>query len=163
VGTGRFPPSVGDTIAGNTERYYSPPQYVQSPANLEPLPSFAPPTSDPAPPMNSFFRFMKVAARFFLVVGLIVTTSMAVVFSQQADHARRERGELERQARTRASRENANGRAQNAWDQMEEALILSQEASEKAADAGATLTVSDERPVNLDRFAYPKAETEAKV
>jgi len=113
--------------------------------------------------MNSFFRFMKGAYRFLLVVALIVTTSMAVFFSQQADHARRERGELERQARTRADRENANGRAQTAWNQMEEALILSQEAAEKAADAGATLTISDQRPVNLDKFAYPKAETEAKV
>src|SRR5262249_36540407 len=163
VGTGRFPPSVGDTIAGNTERYYSPPQYVPVPANPEPLPSMSPPTPAPSSWMKSFFRFMKGAYRFLLVAGLIVTTAVAVYFAQEADHARRESYESRRRADERANRENANDRARYAWDQMEEALILSQEAAEKAADAGATLTISDEKPVNLDKFAYPKAETEAKV
>jgi len=163
VGTGRFPPSVGDTIAGNTERYYSPPQYVPVPVNLDPLPTIEPPKPAQSSWMKSFFRFMKGAYRFLLVAGLILTTAMAVHFAQEADQANRERNEAQRRADARADRENANGRARNAWDQMEEALILSQEAAEKAADAGATLTISDQRPVNLDKFAYPKAETEAKV
>jgi len=163
VGTGRFPPSVGDTIAGNTERYYSPPQYIPSPANLEPFPSMAPPKSGSSSWMKSFFRFMKGAYRFFLVAGLIVTTAMAVHFSQEANQARRDNYESQRRDRARADRENANSRALNAWYQMEEAQILSQEAAEKAADAGATLAISDQRPVNLDKFAYPKAEIEAKV
>ncbi|HEX2490945.1 MAG TPA: zinc ribbon domain-containing protein, partial [Blastocatellia bacterium] len=35
VGTGRLAPSIGDTIAGDTERYYSPPQYAAAQANIE--------------------------------------------------------------------------------------------------------------------------------
>lgn|SRR5215468_3063047 len=163
VGTGRFPPSVGDTIAGNTERYYTPPQYVPSPANLEPLPSFAPLKSASSSWMKSFFRFMRGAYRFLLVAGLIVTTGMAVFFAQEANHERYRNWEQQNKARERAGRENANGRAQKAWDQMEEALILSQEAAEKANDAGATLTISDENRIDLDKYAYPNAETEAKV
>ncbi|MGH9850696.1 MAG: hypothetical protein ACREBD_12730 [Blastocatellia bacterium] len=163
VGTGRFPPSVGDTIAGNTERYYSPPHYAPAPANVEQHPSFAPLKSVSFSWLKSFSRFMKGAFAFLLVVALIVTTSMAVYFSQEADHERRRNNELDHRSRVRASRENANSRAQDAWEQMEEALILTQEAAEKAAGAGATLTISDEKPVDLDKYAYPNAEIEAKV
>jgi hypothetical protein len=88
---------------------------------------------------------------------------MAVYFSQEADHERRRNNELDHRSRVRASRENANSRAQDAWEQMEEALILTQEAAEKAAGAGATLTISNEKPVDLDKYAYPNAEIEAKV
>jgi len=113
--------------------------------------------------MKSFFRFMRGAYRFLLVAGLIVTTGMAVFFAQEANHERYRNWEQQNKARERAGRENANGRAQKAWDQMEEALILSQEAAEKANDAGATLTISDENRIDLDKYAYPNAETEAKV
>jgi len=163
VGTGRFPPSVGDTIAGNTERYYSPPQYAPALANLEQIPSIAPPISASFSWMKSFFRFMKGAYRFLLVAGLIVTTGMAVFWSQEADHARRDRDELQRKNQTRANGGNANSQAQNAWENMDEAIILAQEAAEKSADAGATLTFGDDTPIDLDKYAYPHAETEAKV
>lgn len=187
VGTGRFPPSVGDAIAGDTERYYSPPQYASAPANIERSlqrvvagagdqpqyasapanierpPSFAPITPAAPSRLKPFSRFMKGMFTFLLVGALLVTTGMAVYWSQEADHERRRNDEFERRAQTRAGRENANGRAQDAWEQMEEALILSQEASEKAAGAGATLTISDGGPVDLDRYAYPNAEIEAKV
>src|SRR5262245_47973107 len=49
VGTGRFPPSVGDMIAGDTERYYSTPQYVApAPAKFE-----RPPASPAYAPLNA--------------------------------------------------------------------------------------------------------------
>lgn len=163
VGTGRFPPSVGDTIAGNTERYYSPPQYTPSPAIPERLPIFEPLKFSSFSWIKSFSSFMKGAFKFLLVAALIVTTCMAVYLSNEVDRARRYNDELQRRAQTRAGRENANGRAQVAWDQMEEALILSQEAAEKAAEAGATITTGDEKPVDLDKFAYENAEIEAKV
>jgi hypothetical protein len=67
VGTGRFPPSVGDTIAGNTERYYSPPHYAPAPANVEQHPSFAPLKSVSFSWLKSFSRFMKGAFAFMLV------------------------------------------------------------------------------------------------
>src|SRR5262245_3775072 len=162
VGTGRFPPSVGDTIAGNTERYYSPPQYAPSPANFESLPNFAPPKSASSSWMNTFFRFMKGAYRFLLVAGLIATTATAVFWAQEARRERERNYERQNRARERYDREN-NGRAQYAWDQMEEALILSQEAAEKAAEAGATLTTGDDKPIDLDKYAYENAEMEAKV
>lgn len=163
VGTGRFLPSVGDTIAGNTERYYSPPQYAPSPAIQERLLSFEPLKSNSFSWIKSFSSFMKGAFKFLLVAALIVTTGLAVFFAQEAEHARRRNYESEQRARERAGRENANGRAQYAWDQMEEALILAQEAAEKAGEAGATLTISDENQIDLDKYAYPNAETEAKV
>lgn len=163
VGTGRFPPSVGDTIAGNTERYYSPPQYAPPPVIPERITSYEPPKSDSFSWFKSFSVFMKGVSKFLLVGALLVATGLVVFFAQEADYARRRQNDAEQRARERPGRESANGRAQNAWDQMEEAIILSQEAAEKAAEAGATLTNGDERPIDLDKFAYDNAEIEAKV
>jgi hypothetical protein len=163
VGTGRFPPSVGDAIAADTERYYYPPQYVPAPANIERPVSFAPLKSDSSSRLKSFSRFMKGAFTFLLVTALVVTTGMAVFFSQEANQAQRRNYELENRARARAGGENANGRAQDAWQQMEEALQLSREAEEKAASVGATLMVSGDKPIDLDKYAYPGAQVEAKI
>lgn len=164
VGTGRFPPSVGDTIAGNTERYYSPPQYAPPPAIPERITSYEPPKSEPFSWFKSFSMFMRGFSKFLLVGALLVATGLAVFFAQEADRARGNNWDQQNRAnRERASRESANGRAQYAWDQMEEALILTQQASEIAADAGATLTSSDAPQIDLDKYAYPNAETEAKV
>jgi hypothetical protein len=160
VGTGR---SVGDTIAGDTERYYSAPQYVPAQANIERYPSFAPLKPASFSWLKSFSRFMKGMFLFLLVAALVVTTGMAVFFSQEANHQRRRNWELEERARTRAGGEQANGRAQNAWERMEEALQLSHEAAEKATSAGATLMIGDEKPIDLDKYAYPGAQVEAKI
>jgi hypothetical protein len=160
VGTGRFPPSVGDLLAADTERYYSPPQYASAPANIERPPRFAPP--NPASPswFKSFSRFMKGMFIFLIVGALLVTTGMAVFFSQEAKHARRRLAERDR---SRGGREQANGRAQDAWEQMEEALQLAHEAAEKAAGAGATLTIGGEKPIDLGKYAYPDAQVEAMI
>lgn len=162
VGTGRFSPSIVDTIAGDTERYYSPPQYAPAPANIERPPSFTPINLAPPSRLKSFSRLMKGMFTFLLVGALLVTTGMAVFFSQEANHERRRNHELEGRARGRAS-EQANGRAQDAWEQMEEALKLIHEAREKASGAGAELIVSDEKPLDLDKYAYPDAQVEAKI
>lgn len=163
VGTGRFPPSVGDAIAADTERYYYPPQYAPAPASIERSPSSAPLKSVSFSWLKSFSRFMKGAFTFLLVTALVVTTGVAVFFSQEAEHAQRRNYELENKARARAGGGHANGRAQNAWEQMEEALQLSHEAEEKAASVGATLMVGGERPVDLDKYVYPSAQVEAKI
>lgn len=173
VGTGRFPPSVGDTIAGDTERYYSPPQYASAPVNIERPPQYdSPPVNIERPPsfapfnppapsrFKSFSRFMKGMFTFLLVGALLVTTGMAVFFSQEADQARRE---LNRRDRSRDGGEHANGRAQDAWEQMEEALQLTHEAAEKAAAAGATLAISGDKQIDLGRYAYPDAQVEAMI
>jgi len=160
VGTGRLPPSVGDVIAADTERYYSPPQYASAPANIERPPTYAP--IDPAKPsrLKAFSGFMKGTFMFLLVAALLVTTVMAVRFSMEADEAWRR---LNEKVRSGEGREQAGGRAQNAWDQMEEALQLANEAAEKAARAGATLTISGEKPIDLNKYAYPGAQVESMI
>ena len=173
VGTGRFPPSVGDAIAGDTERYYSPPQYASAPVNIErppqyasaPVnierpPSFAPPNPPSPSRLMSFSRFMKGMFMFLLVGALLVTTGMAVFFSQEARQAQRRLWERDR---SRDGREQANGRAQDAWEQLEEALQLMHEAAEKASSAGATLANSGDKPIDLGRYAYPDAQVEAMI
>jgi hypothetical protein len=160
LGTGRFPPSVADVVAGETERYYSPPQYVSAPANIERAPSYAPAT--PAAPswLKLFSGFMKGMLAFLFIGALLVTTGLAVFFSQEADHARRRLSERDR---SRDGMEQANGRARDAWEQMEEALRLAHEAAEKAAGAGATLAISGEKPIDLGKYSYPDAQVEAMI
>jgi hypothetical protein len=167
VGTGRLAPSIGDTIAGDTERYYSPPQYAAAQANMErPQAYVERPTVyasiNPPPPtrFNSFSKFMKGMFMFLLVVALVVTTGIAVHFAMEAQQSRRELNERDRSG---DRMEQADGRAQNAWDQMEEALRLSHQAAKKAANAGATLTISGEKPIDLSKYSYPKAEVEAMI
>lgn len=174
VGTGRLAPSIGDTIAGDTERYYSPPQYAAAQANIERPPvyverppayverpmAYAPINPPPPSRFNSFSRFMKGMFMFLVFVALIVTTGVAVRFSMEADQARRE---LRERDGSSEGRERADGRAQNAWDQMEKALQLAHEAAEKAASAGATLTFSGEKQIDLSKYAYPDAQVEAMI
>jgi hypothetical protein len=162
AGTGKFPPSVSDVIGGETERYYNPPQYAPVAAAQDRPQYFTAPQSTSGSWFKSFFRFSKGAFSFLLIVALIVSTAMAVYFAHEADDQRRRTYELEDRARARAGRENANGRAQDAWDQMEEALLLTHEAAEKATAAGAELMVGDEKPIDLDKYAYPGAQVEAK-
>jgi hypothetical protein len=169
VGTGRLAPSIGDTIAGDTERYYSPPQYASAPANIERPsayserpPTFAPLNPNPATPsrLKAFSGLMKGLFMFLLVAALLVTTGVAIHFSQEAREARRRLWERDQSGN---GREQAGGRAQYAWDQMEEALQLSHQAAEKAARAGATLTVSGEKSIDLSKYTYPDAQVEAMI
>jgi hypothetical protein len=97
---------------------------------------------------------------FLLVAALLVTTGIAVRFSMEAEQFRRELRERERSG---DGREQADGRAQNAWDQMEEALRLAHRAAEKAASAGATLAINGEKPIDLSKYAYPNAQVEAMI
>lgn len=175
VGTGRFSPSIGDAIGGDTERYYTPPQYAPPPANIERPPAPAPvnvertPTYaliNPNPPapspsrFKSFSRFMKGVFTFLLFAGLVAATAAAVFFSQEAKY---ERWRARERAESVDNGQNANGRAQNAWDQMEEALELAHEAAEKASSAGATITLSGDKPIDLSKYAFPDAQVEAMV
>jgi hypothetical protein len=161
VGTGRFPPSVGDMIAGDTERYYSTPQYVApAPANIERPPVYAPLPLPPPSRLKSFSGFMKGFFIFLLVTALLITTGVAVRFAMEAEEAQRR---LNERVRSSEGREHAGGRAQKTWDQMEEALQLANEAAEKAAGAGATLTISGEKPIDLSKYAYPGAQVEAMI
>ncbi|HEV2668807.1 MAG TPA: zinc ribbon domain-containing protein [Blastocatellia bacterium] len=161
VGTGRFPPSVGDMIAGDTERYYSTPQYVApAPANIERPPVYAPLPLPPPSRLKSFSGFMKGFFIFLLVTALIVTTGIAIRMGMEADEARRR---LDERIRAIDGRERPDGRAQNAWEQMERALQLANEAAERAASAGATLSISGDKQIDLSKYAYPGAQVEAMI
>jgi hypothetical protein len=174
VGTGRLAPSIGDSIAGDTERYYSPPQYVAAQANIERPQAYVERTQayverptvyapiNPPPPtrFNSFSGFMKGLFMFLLVAALLATTVVAVISSMERDEARRR---LRERDNSEDRMEQADGRAQNAWDQMEEALRLAHRAAEKAASAGATLTISGEKPIDLSKYSYPNAQVEAMI
>ncbi len=103
---------------------------------------------------------MKRVFTFLLVVALIVTTGIAIHFGMEANEARRRLWERDR---SRDGREQADGRAQNAWDQMEEALQLAHQAAEKAASAGATLTIIGEKPIDLSKYSYHNAQVEAMI
>src|SRR5215510_5090031 len=81
VGTGRLPPSVGDVIAADTERYYSPPQYPSAPANIERPQAYAPLNLPPPSRLKTFSGLMKGMFMFLLVAALLLTTVMAVRFS----------------------------------------------------------------------------------
>jgi len=161
VGTGRFPPSVGDMIAGDTERYYSTPQYVApAPANIERPPVYVPLPLPPPSRLKSFSGFMKGFFIFLLVTALIVTTGIAIRMGMEADEARRR---LDERIRAIDGRERPDGRAQNAWEQMERALQLANEAAERAASAGATLSSSGDKQIDLSKYAYPDAQVEAMI
>jgi hypothetical protein len=161
VGTGRFPPSIGDVITANTERYYSPPQYAApAQANVERPPVYTPLLLQPPSRLKSFSGFMKGFFIFLLVTALIVTTGIAIRMNMEADEFRRR---LDERDRSRDGRERADGRAQIAWEQMERALQLANEAAERAASAGATITISGEKPVDLSKHKYPDAQVEAMI
>jgi hypothetical protein len=173
VGTGRFSPSIADAIGGDTERYYTPPQYAPAPPTIErpsaPATIERPPTYaliNPNPPapsrFDSFSRFMKGVFTFILFAGLVAATASAVFWAQEANGFRRRNFELEN-GRARSRGENANSRAQDSWQQMEEALQLAHEAAEKASSAGATITLSSDKPIDLSKYAFPDAQVEGMV
>jgi hypothetical protein len=178
IGTGRFGPSVGDVIAGETERYYYPPAYAPPPvtiahppnvanvANRPNLPNLAnmpPVKAGPSPWLASLSGFFKGMLLFTLVGVLMVATGLTVFFSQQADRERERRYQADNRARVRSGSDLANDRAQAVWNQMEEALKLIQEASEKAAGAGASLQAAGDKPVDLRKFAYRSAEADSII
>jgi len=163
AGTGRFPPSIGDAIAGNTERYSSAPQYAPIPVQFVQPPNYAPPKSFLSSMGRSFSRFWKGAFFFLVFAGLLAATAGIVFFAKEAERANDRYYELEQRVRNRASWDNANGRAQDAWEQMEEALKLTHELEEKAAGAGATLLTGGEKSIDLGKYAYPGAQVEAMV
>jgi hypothetical protein len=162
LGTGRLPPSIGDITLGETGRMYYAPQYVPGPPPVMAQPQMV---VAPAPQKHSvgraFSGFFKGLMILLLFGGLLAATASAVFFSQEARRERDRRNDVENRRRDRGDGNYATGRAQDAWDQMEEALNLMQEASEKAATVGAEITSDGQKPVDLSKYAYPDARTTA--
>ncbi|MFN0085559.1 MAG: hypothetical protein ACKVX9_09245 [Blastocatellia bacterium] len=163
AGTGRFPSSVGDAIAGDTARYYYPPQYAPAPGQMAPPPSYAPVPPVPSPRFQAAGVFFKGAFYFLLVAALLAATAGAVFFAQEAQNERRRRNDLEMRVRGGGGGNNANERAQGAWEHLESALTLLNEAAERAAGAGATISTGSETAIDLGKYAFPDAQVEATV
>ncbi|MDX2030630.1 MAG: zinc ribbon domain-containing protein [Blastocatellia bacterium] len=161
AGTGRLPSNIGDAIAGDTMRFYGQPPSGAMPVYYAPAPAMAP--SQEKPPSN-FFRsmsgFMRGLFFFILIAGLVGATGTAVFWSQEA---RRERDRRVQSDIRNEARISANRRAESAWEQMEEAIQLAEAATERAAGAGATISISPEKSVDLAKFAYPGAQVESSV
>lgn len=163
VGTGRLPPSIGDITLGETGRmYYAPqPQYAPGPP---PNMVAAQPAAFVPPPVKDHYwgralgRFFKGLMFLFLIVGLVAATGSAIFMSKELDRERSQRWQRENR-RGRDSGSNPSGRAQDAWDQMEEALNLMNEAAERAASAGAEIAADGQKPVDLGKYSYPNART----
>src|SRR5262245_43005427 len=163
AGTGRLPPSIGDAIAANTERYSSAPQYAPTPVQFVQAPNYTPPRSFMHSLGRSFSRFWKGVFFFLVFAGLLAATAGIVFFAKEAERERERYDNLEQRDRNRINWDNANGRAQDAWEQLDEALKLTHELAERAAGAGATIAVSGEKPLDLGNLVYRGAQMEAMI
>jgi hypothetical protein len=166
AGTGRFPPSAGDVILGETERYQNTPQYT--PPQFTPPPIYIQPPVEMSQPKQSSYTwpkalagFMKGLGLFLLIAGLITATGMAVFFKMESDRESQRRYDAEQ--RVRFGQSDANSQAQDVWNQINEALRLINEAEKRAKNVGATLTSTEEKSIDLNKFGYPEAQDEARA
>jgi hypothetical protein len=160
-GSGRFPPSAGDLIAGETERYYTPPQYA-------PPAIYISQPADPSlsrPPLPTWPRvlagFMKGTAIFLLVAGLLTATGMAVFFKMESDMEAQRRYDMEQRSKI-AQGSDANGQAQDIWTQINDALRYANEAEKRAKIVDASLSNNEEKAIDLSKFDYPGAQVDAR-
>ena len=156
--SGHLPPSVVDVFAGETERYYQPP------------PSPAPPIANTAPIKSR----RKIWRWLLLVIVLFIGMAFGAMISAGLDDpepsplppaerarrdaeaaARRRQNEVEREFRNR-ERE-ARDHTREAQNRAREAVERTREAAEQASVAGAALTVSDAKPLDLSAYEYPSA------
>ncbi|MGH9845126.1 MAG: hypothetical protein ACREEM_40940 [Blastocatellia bacterium] len=159
--SGHLPPSVGDAIAGETERYYQPPPW-----------SPVPPTPNTAPIRS------KVNSRMWLVMLLILLISVAggayltgknvgrrtsappVEFSAE-DEARQRQEEQQREMEDRIRE--AQERAREAQERQREALDRARDAAEQAGEAGAAVALSGEKLLDLTPYEYPGATVGSSI
>lgn len=160
AGSGHLPPSVGDAIAGETERYYQPP-YVPTP----PIQVTA-----PIKPGIKLWRWM-IAFVFVLLIGAAFGAFMRgksregnrtppmppaeFARQQREEEALRRQEDLRRQAEDRMRE--MEDRAREVQDRAREALRRATEAAEQASETGAALAPTDEKPLDLSPYEYPGA------
>src|SRR5262245_60777533 len=161
VGTGRFPPSAGDVILGETERYHNTPQYT--PPQFTPPPIYIQQPAELSQSRQSSYSwpkalagFMKGLGLFLLVAGLMTATGMAVYFKMESERESQRRSDAEQ--RVSSGQSDANSQAKDVWNQINEALRLINEAERRAKSVDATLTSNEEKSVDLGKFGYPDAQ-----
>jgi hypothetical protein len=157
AGSGHLPPSVGDAIAGETERYYQAPY---APAPLAPA-------TAPIKSRIKLWRWM-IAFLFVLLIGAAIGALMRgprresapmppdeFARLQKQEGARRRQDDLRREAQNRVR--NAENRARDVQNRAREALKSAQEAAERAGDIGAAIAATDEKLLDLSPYEYPGA------
>ncbi|MGH9768126.1 MAG: hypothetical protein ACREAB_11880 [Blastocatellia bacterium] len=173
AGSGHLPPSIADTIAGETERYYQAPSYVSA----APAPLTAPIKSR----IKNWRWFMLLLVLIIgVTIGALVTGSMmdsrevARTPEEQArrqqqqeerrrqdEERRRQQEERRRQDEFRREAQNqareAENRAREALNHAREALRQADEATRRASEAGAALAPTDEKLLDFGQYEYPNA------
>jgi hypothetical protein len=167
AGSGHLPPSVGDIVAGETERYYQPPYAPAPPAQV----------TAPIKPGIKLWRWT-IAFLFVLFIGAAIGALMrggprregnrtpppgSAEFErlQRHDEARRRQDDLRREAQNRVR--DAENRARDARNRARDALNHAREAAERASEAGAALAPTDEKPLDLSPFEYPGATVGSSI
>ncbi len=158
INSGYLPPSVGDAIAGETERYY------QAPSAPSP---FTSPTA-PIKPRRRFRRwsFIMLVLLIGTMIGAVVTGSLIrsnqnrrgggiPVRNQYQDEAQRRQDEQRR--RTEDRLREVQDRAREAKDRQLEAVERAREAAERASEAGAALVPAGEKLLDLGKYEFPGA------
>lgn len=164
VSSGHLPPSIGDALAGETERYYQPP------------PSPAPPIVNTAPikPKRRVWRWL------LLLIVLFIGAALGAMIHEGIDgpdprplppeeRARRQE-QQEAQRRQRDQRREVQDRVREVQDRVREAqerareaLERAREAAEQASRAGAVVALTNEKPLDLSPYEYPSATTGSTI
>ena len=166
AGSGRLPPSVGDIVAGETERYYQPPYAPAPPAQV----------TAPIKPRIKLWRWM-IAFLFVLLIGAAIGAffrgarregnrtpplgSAEFDRLQKQEAARRRQDDLRREAQNRVR--DAENRERDARNRARDAINHAREAAERASEAGAALAPTDEKPLDLSPFEYPGATVGSSI
>jgi ribosomal protein L40E len=151
-----LPPSVGDALAGATERYYQPPMWTPPPnaPNTAPI------------PIRTFPRWLPA-----LILGLLLSVATGAYFTGREvgrhngseppdvispEEIARQR-EDERWHEIEALIQQAEEQAREASEQQQRAIEHARQAAEAASEAGAALAPTNEKLLDLTPYEYPGA------
>jgi hypothetical protein len=163
--SGQLRPSVGDVIAGETERYY------QAPSVAAGTP---PDTAHIKSKLRFWSRFSLWRSIFMLLVLCIGLAIGAAVFSlirpprssppmppeerARVEQQQRAQRRLEQQRREAENRvRETEERAREAERRQLEAVERAREAAERAIEAGAAIPLGDEKLLDLSQYEYQNA------
>ncbi len=163
--SGQLPPSVADSIVGETERYYKAP--------LAPPPPV--PTTAPIKAKIASLRpiFLLLALFICILTTALVTAALVRRPARPMSPMERARIQAEEDARQRQLEERrrqederrqiqdrlreTQDRARQARDRQLEAIRQAREAAERASEAGNALPPANEKPLDLSQYEYPGA------
>lgn len=172
AGSGHLPPSIADTIAGETERYYQA-SYVPSP--------LTPATSQIKTRIGNW-RW--VVLLFALLIGVMIGGMVTGGIMSRSRDSRRTPEELdrirremdvrrrqedarrrveERQRQAEERQRQAEDRGRQSQDRAREAVDRFREANERAVEAGDEIAPTDEKLLDLSQYQYPGATMSSAI